>query len=92
MCLSSCPPQPASKDQVAAMLEKARAVMPAKPAAPAKSGGGKGSAEPSRAQSGGSRTNSVQHSGDRARVGVEPKQTFEQVYTDERYFNLTAFC
>ncbi|XP_037539224.1 cytoskeleton-associated protein 5 [Nematolebias whitei] len=43
--------KPASKDQVAAMLEKARAVMPAKPAAPAKSGGGKGSAEPSRAQS-----------------------------------------
>ncbi|XP_034734169.1 cytoskeleton-associated protein 5 isoform X3 [Etheostoma cragini] len=41
----------ASKDQVLAMLEKARAVMPAKPAAPAKSGGGKGSAEPSRAAS-----------------------------------------
>uniref|UniRef100_A0A4W6F1F4 Cytoskeleton associated protein 5 n=1 Tax=Lates calcarifer TaxID=8187 RepID=A0A4W6F1F4_LATCA len=35
--------KPASKDQVMAMLEKARAVMPAKPAAPAKSGGGKGS-------------------------------------------------
>ncbi|XP_020506930.2 cytoskeleton-associated protein 5 isoform X2 [Labrus bergylta] len=34
-----------SKDQVAGMLEKARAVMPAKPAAPAKAGG-KGSAEP----------------------------------------------
>lgn len=34
------------------MLEKARAVMPAKPAAPAKTGGGKGSAEPSRAASG----------------------------------------
>ncbi|KAA8590597.1 hypothetical protein FQN60_014531, partial [Etheostoma spectabile] len=41
----------ASKDQVLAMLEKARAVMPAKPAAPAKSGGGKGSAERSRAAS-----------------------------------------
>ncbi|XP_039663867.1 cytoskeleton-associated protein 5 isoform X3 [Perca fluviatilis] len=41
----------ASKDQVLAMLEKARAVMPAKPAAPAKTGGGKGSAEPSRAAS-----------------------------------------
>ncbi|XP_074487606.1 cytoskeleton-associated protein 5 isoform X2 [Sebastes fasciatus] len=40
-----------SKDQVLAMLEKARAVMPAKPAAPAKTGGGKGSAEPSRASS-----------------------------------------
>uniref|UniRef100_A0A3Q3ETC6 Cytoskeleton associated protein 5 n=1 Tax=Labrus bergylta TaxID=56723 RepID=A0A3Q3ETC6_9LABR len=39
-----------SKDQVAGMLEKARAVMPAKPAAPAKAGG-KGSAEP-RAPSG----------------------------------------
>uniref|UniRef100_A0A3B3YNC3 TOG domain-containing protein n=1 Tax=Poecilia mexicana TaxID=48701 RepID=A0A3B3YNC3_9TELE len=36
--------KPASKDQVVAMLEKARAVMPAKPAAPAKTGG-KGSAE-----------------------------------------------
>uniref|UniRef100_A0A8C4HMH1 Cytoskeleton associated protein 5 n=1 Tax=Dicentrarchus labrax TaxID=13489 RepID=A0A8C4HMH1_DICLA len=35
--------KPASKDQVLAMLEKARAVMPAKPAAPAKAGGGKGS-------------------------------------------------
>ncbi|XP_028287106.1 cytoskeleton-associated protein 5 isoform X2 [Parambassis ranga] len=45
--------KPASKDQVVAMLEKARAVMPAKPAAPAKSGGGggKGSPEPSRAAS-----------------------------------------
>ncbi|XP_015239283.1 PREDICTED: cytoskeleton-associated protein 5 [Cyprinodon variegatus] len=43
--------KPASKDQVVAMLEKARAVMPAKPAAPAKAGGGKGSAEPSRAPS-----------------------------------------
>ncbi|XP_047200652.1 cytoskeleton-associated protein 5 isoform X2 [Girardinichthys multiradiatus] len=42
--------KPASKDQVVAMLEKARAVMPAKPAAPAKTGG-KGSAEPSRAPS-----------------------------------------
>ncbi|XP_072242822.1 cytoskeleton-associated protein 5 isoform X2 [Leuresthes tenuis] len=41
--------KPASKDQVVAMLEKARAVMPAKPAAPAKAG--KGSAEPSRAAS-----------------------------------------
>ncbi|XP_069384219.1 cytoskeleton-associated protein 5 isoform X4 [Paralichthys olivaceus] len=40
-----------SKDQVVAMLEKARAVMPAKPAAPAKAGGGKDSAEPSRAAS-----------------------------------------
>ncbi|XP_041650942.1 cytoskeleton-associated protein 5 isoform X2 [Cheilinus undulatus] len=37
--------KPASKDQVVAMLEKARAVMPAKPAAPARAGG-KGSAEP----------------------------------------------
>uniref|UniRef100_A0A3Q1ATC8 TOG domain-containing protein n=1 Tax=Amphiprion ocellaris TaxID=80972 RepID=A0A3Q1ATC8_AMPOC len=36
--------KPASKDQVVGMLEKARAVMPAKPAAPAKAGG-KGSAE-----------------------------------------------
>ncbi|XP_017297361.1 cytoskeleton-associated protein 5 isoform X2 [Kryptolebias marmoratus] len=43
--------KPASKDQVVAMLEKARAVMPAKPAVLAKSGGGKGSAEPSRAPS-----------------------------------------
>ncbi|XP_013885628.1 cytoskeleton-associated protein 5 isoform X2 [Austrofundulus limnaeus] len=43
--------KPASKDQVVSMLEKARAVMPAKPAAPVKSGGGKGSAEPSRAPS-----------------------------------------
>ncbi|XP_044048307.1 cytoskeleton-associated protein 5 isoform X3 [Siniperca chuatsi] len=43
--------KPASKDQVVAMLEKARAVMPAKPIAPAKTGGGKGSAEPSRAAS-----------------------------------------
>uniref|UniRef100_A0A669BND6 Cytoskeleton associated protein 5 n=1 Tax=Oreochromis niloticus TaxID=8128 RepID=A0A669BND6_ORENI len=41
--------KPASKDQVVSMLEKARAVMPAKPAAPAKTGGGKGSAEPNRA-------------------------------------------
>ncbi|KAL7402023.1 hypothetical protein ABVT39_008297 [Epinephelus coioides] len=41
----------ASKDQVLAMLEKARAVMPAKPAAPAKAGGGKGSAEQGRAAS-----------------------------------------
>uniref|UniRef100_M3ZW94 Cytoskeleton associated protein 5 n=1 Tax=Xiphophorus maculatus TaxID=8083 RepID=M3ZW94_XIPMA len=39
--------KPASKDQVVAMLEKARAVMPAKPAAPTKTGG-KGSAEQSR--------------------------------------------
>ncbi|KAF0040869.1 hypothetical protein F2P81_006767 [Scophthalmus maximus] len=46
--------KPASKDQVLAMLEKARAVMPAKPAAPAKAGGGKGSAETSRAPSGSS--------------------------------------
>uniref|UniRef100_A0A3Q2TJF3 Cytoskeleton associated protein 5 n=1 Tax=Fundulus heteroclitus TaxID=8078 RepID=A0A3Q2TJF3_FUNHE len=44
--------KPASKDQVVALLEKARAVMPAKPAAPAKAGG-KGSAEPSRAPSAG---------------------------------------
>lgn len=43
--------KPASKDQVVAMLEKARALMPAKPAAPAKAGGGKGSAEPSRSAS-----------------------------------------
>ncbi|KAK5620752.1 Cytoskeleton associated protein 5 [Crenichthys baileyi] len=42
--------KPASKDQVVAMLEKARAVMPAKPEAPAKTGG-KGSAEQSRAPS-----------------------------------------
>uniref|UniRef100_A0A671X680 Cytoskeleton associated protein 5 n=1 Tax=Sparus aurata TaxID=8175 RepID=A0A671X680_SPAAU len=40
--------KPSSKDQVLAMLEKARAVMPAKLAAPAKTGGGKSSAEPSR--------------------------------------------
>ncbi|XP_060931884.1 cytoskeleton-associated protein 5 isoform X3 [Limanda limanda] len=40
-----------SKDQVVGMLEKARAVMPAKPAAPTKAGGGKDSAEPSRASS-----------------------------------------
>uniref|UniRef100_A0A671X7N4 Cytoskeleton associated protein 5 n=1 Tax=Sparus aurata TaxID=8175 RepID=A0A671X7N4_SPAAU len=38
--------KPSSKDQVLAMLEKARAVMPAKLAAPAKTGGGKSSAEP----------------------------------------------
>ncbi|XP_023153323.2 cytoskeleton-associated protein 5 isoform X1 [Amphiprion ocellaris] len=42
--------KPASKDQVVGMLEKARAVMPAKPAAPAKAGG-KGSAETSRSAS-----------------------------------------
>ncbi|XP_041851943.1 cytoskeleton-associated protein 5 isoform X2 [Melanotaenia boesemani] len=42
--------KPSSKDQVVAMLEKARAVMPAKPAAPAKTGG-KGSAEASRSAS-----------------------------------------
>ncbi|XP_027891721.1 cytoskeleton-associated protein 5 isoform X3 [Xiphophorus couchianus] len=42
--------KPASKDQVVAMLEKARAVMPAKTAAPTKTGG-KGSAEQSRAPS-----------------------------------------
>uniref|UniRef100_G3PLZ9 Cytoskeleton associated protein 5 n=1 Tax=Gasterosteus aculeatus aculeatus TaxID=481459 RepID=G3PLZ9_GASAC len=42
----------ASRDQVVGMLEKARAVMSAKPAAPAKAGGGRGSAEPSRAASG----------------------------------------
>ncbi|XP_056271762.1 cytoskeleton-associated protein 5 isoform X2 [Pseudoliparis swirei] len=41
----------ASKDQVLGMLEKARALVPAKPAAPAKAGGGRGSAEPSRAAS-----------------------------------------
>uniref|UniRef100_A0A671X884 Cytoskeleton associated protein 5 n=1 Tax=Sparus aurata TaxID=8175 RepID=A0A671X884_SPAAU len=43
--------KPSSKDQVLAMLEKARAVMPAKLAAPAKTGGGKSSAEPSRSDS-----------------------------------------
>lgn len=43
--------KPASKDQVVGMLEKARAVMPAKPAAPAKAGGGKSSGE-SRSASG----------------------------------------
>ncbi|XP_036963787.1 cytoskeleton-associated protein 5 isoform X2 [Acanthopagrus latus] len=43
--------KPSSKDQVLAMLEKARAVMPAKPAAPAKAGGGKSSSEPSRSAS-----------------------------------------
>ncbi|XP_030282809.1 cytoskeleton-associated protein 5 isoform X2 [Sparus aurata] len=43
--------KPSSKDQVLAMLEKARAVMPAKLAAPAKTGGGKSSAEPSRSAS-----------------------------------------
>ncbi|XP_070686907.1 cytoskeleton-associated protein 5 [Pempheris klunzingeri] len=43
--------KPASKDQVVAMLEKARAVMPAKPAPPARSGGGKCSAEQNRAVS-----------------------------------------
>ncbi|KAF7653352.1 hypothetical protein LDENG_00084060 [Lucifuga dentata] len=46
--------KPASKDQVLAMLEKARAVMPAKPSAPAKAGGGKGCAEPGRPASSGS--------------------------------------
>ncbi|KAM9854380.1 cytoskeleton-associated protein 5 [Aulostomus maculatus] len=40
--------KPASKDQVVAMLEKARAVMPAKPAAPAKAGGAKGSTDSGR--------------------------------------------
>ncbi|XP_057691875.1 cytoskeleton-associated protein 5 isoform X1 [Corythoichthys intestinalis] len=40
-----------SKDQVVAMLEKARAVMPAKPAAPAKTGGAKSSSETNRAAS-----------------------------------------
>ncbi|CAL8262817.1 unnamed protein product [Merluccius merluccius] len=35
--------KPSSKDQVAAMLDKARAVMPEKPAAPAKAGKGPGS-------------------------------------------------
>ncbi|XP_029908712.1 cytoskeleton-associated protein 5 isoform X2 [Myripristis murdjan] len=44
--------KPASKDQVVAMLDKARAVMPAKPAAPAKAGGGKGSAGAGKATSG----------------------------------------
>lgn len=46
--------QLASKDQVVAMLEKARAVMPAKPAAAAaaKTGGVKGPAEANRAASG----------------------------------------
>ncbi|XP_075998048.1 cytoskeleton-associated protein 5 isoform X2 [Genypterus blacodes] len=44
--------KPASKDPVLSLLEKARAVMPAKPAAPAKVGGGKNSAEPSRPSSG----------------------------------------
>ncbi|XP_055365710.1 cytoskeleton-associated protein 5 isoform X1 [Betta splendens] len=43
--------KPASKDQVVAMLEKARAVMPAKPAAPAKAGGSKAISEPSRSAS-----------------------------------------
>ncbi|XP_029378491.1 cytoskeleton-associated protein 5 isoform X2 [Echeneis naucrates] len=43
--------KPASKDQVVALLEKARAIMPAKPAAPAKTGGGKGSAEQSKVAS-----------------------------------------
>ncbi|XP_068168966.1 cytoskeleton-associated protein 5 isoform X2 [Antennarius striatus] len=43
--------KPASKDQVVSMLEKARAVMPAKPAAPAKTGGAKGPSEPSRTNS-----------------------------------------
>ncbi|XP_061533378.1 cytoskeleton-associated protein 5 isoform X2 [Phycodurus eques] len=38
-----------SKDQVVAMLEKARAVMPAKPAAPAKTGGAKVPSETTRA-------------------------------------------
>lgn len=33
--------QPASKDQVVGMLEKARAVMPAKPAAPSKAAASK---------------------------------------------------
>ncbi|XP_054632925.1 cytoskeleton-associated protein 5 isoform X1 [Dunckerocampus dactyliophorus] len=46
--------KPASKDQVVAVLEKARAVVPAKPAAPAKTGGAKGetsrSASASRSQ------------------------------------------
>ncbi|XP_022071183.2 cytoskeleton-associated protein 5 isoform X2 [Acanthochromis polyacanthus] len=42
--------KPSSKDQVVGMLEKARAVMPAKPAAPAKAGG-KGSTETSRSAS-----------------------------------------
>nr|XP_046250377.1 cytoskeleton-associated protein 5 isoform X2 [Scatophagus argus] len=51
MCKATGKLKPASKDQVVAMLEKARAVMPAKPAAPAKAGGGKGSAEPSRTAS-----------------------------------------
>ncbi|KAM3609134.1 uncharacterized protein V6R79_010019 [Siganus canaliculatus] len=44
--------KPASKDQIVGLLDKARAVMPPKPAAPAKAGKeGKGSAEPSRAAS-----------------------------------------
>ncbi|KAM3869850.1 cytoskeleton-associated protein 5 isoform 3-T3 [Diretmus argenteus] len=44
--------KPASKDQVVAMLEKARAVMPEKPAAPAKAAGGKASAGPGKAAAG----------------------------------------
>ncbi|XP_078139030.1 cytoskeleton-associated protein 5 isoform X2 [Centroberyx gerrardi] len=44
--------KPASKDQVVVMLDKARAVMPAKPAAPAKAGGGKSSAGTGKAAAG----------------------------------------
>ncbi|CAL8357879.1 unnamed protein product [Lota lota] len=44
--------KPASKDQVAAMLEKARAVMPAKPAAPSKAGDGAGKGPGSKAAAG----------------------------------------
>lgn len=51
MCKATGKLKPASKDQVLGMLEKARAVMPAKPAGPAKAGSGKGSGEPSRASS-----------------------------------------
>uniref|UniRef100_A0A8C5APV6 TOG domain-containing protein n=1 Tax=Gadus morhua TaxID=8049 RepID=A0A8C5APV6_GADMO len=44
--------KPASKDQVSGMLEKARAVMPAKPAAPSKAGDGAGKAPGSKAAAG----------------------------------------
>uniref|UniRef100_A0A3Q3VRP5 TOG domain-containing protein n=1 Tax=Mola mola TaxID=94237 RepID=A0A3Q3VRP5_MOLML len=40
MCKATGKLKPASKDQVIAMLEKARAAMPAKPIGPAKTGGG----------------------------------------------------
>ncbi|KAI1889583.1 hypothetical protein AGOR_G00164410 [Albula goreensis] len=76
MCKATGKLKPASKDQVVGMLEKARAIMPAKPAAPAKAGPPKAAAGASsaRAANGPAKTQSVVEDSGGFEAKPEPKR------------------